>query len=223
MIYISKSKSLVKERSFVFSLLVYFLLVGNTSYVLAQPANSAFADAIDILSSSFNHTVTIVESDASVTNETNENLCGGGFYSGNWWYKISTASAGTLTASAIMTGATGSPANTNAVSVCIYSGSGFPLNEEDGQSAFSNSTVNPMASITTTPGTTYYISVGNNHVHTSIGDIVTTITFPGTIGIVANTNSVPTLSQWGLIILALLFMTSGTLYLLQSHFEEQKG
>jgi len=40
---------------------------------------------------------------------------------------------------------------------------------------------------------------------------------------IAPQNNVPTLSQWGLIILALLFMTSGTLYLLQSHFEEQKG
>ncbi|MEZ4885311.1 MAG: IPTL-CTERM sorting domain-containing protein [Chitinophagales bacterium] len=36
-------------------------------------------------------------------------------------------------------------------------------------------------------------------------------------------NSIPTLSEWGLIILALLFMTFGTLYLVQPNVEEKLG
>ncbi|MFK7907330.1 MAG: IPTL-CTERM sorting domain-containing protein [Chitinophagales bacterium] len=216
-----------KPKFSLFSLLMYFLLVGNTSYVLAQPANSALADAIEALSSPFNHTVTSTQSDAFAAQEPNENTCDNGFYNANWWYKITPNSAGTLTASATMIvpetksssnptalGAGTSPSNPTALSVCVYTGNGFPLNEEGGQSSFIDNTINPTVSINVTPGTTYYISVGNSTIHTSIGDIVTTITFDST----ASPASIPTLSEWGLIILALLLMTAGTLYLLQPNW-----
>ncbi|MFK7904531.1 MAG: IPTL-CTERM sorting domain-containing protein [Chitinophagales bacterium] len=36
----------------------------------------------------------------------------------------------------------------------------------------------------------------------------------------ASTASVPTLSEWGLIVLALMFMTAGTLYLVQPNFRK---
>ncbi|MFK7905088.1 MAG: IPTL-CTERM sorting domain-containing protein [Chitinophagales bacterium] len=46
-------------------------------------------------------------------------------------------------------------------------------------------------------------------------DPSTTLSFPS-----PSSASIPTLSEWGLIILALLFMTAGTLYLVQPNFRK---
>jgi len=208
----------VKKNLIKFSFLILLFSL-STSYSYAQPPNALLTNAAEVTISPFTDSVSVIESDnaeGGIYDETSEDFCDG-FNISNWWYKITVSSAGTLTASAMATGATNPPSNAESAGVCIYvdSGSGFPLGARlAGQSSFDGSnTVNPTASTAVTPGT-YYISVGNSATFTAPGPFVTTITFDGAFTAPA---SVPTLSEWGLIILALLLVTFGTLYLIRAN------
>lgn len=196
--YANMKKMLFYFKAGLLFNLFYFSFV---TIVFAQPANNDLANAIDVTSSPFSHTVTVAESDAA-NDETGELFCDSGFYSGTWWYKVTLSTNGSITANAMTTGAT-TISNATAVNVAIYSGTVHPLTEIDCQSSFADNTLNPMATANLTPGT-YYIAVGNSPqlagTNATANSIVTNIS--ATLA----SDPIPTMSQWGLVVFGLLII-----------------
>jgi len=175
----------------------------------APPANDDLSNAIVVNSTNFSHTVN--QDNAIVaTLETGEALCGNGEES--WWYQITPTMDGNIKVTSIVTEGITSSFEDD-ISLGIYTGTTFPLTEEsciDNGKALGKGEKQVLA---VTAGTTYYIRVAPRR-NLSIQDVVTTI---DTSEVLA-AEAIPTLSEWGLIILALMFMTMGTLYLVQPNF-----
>jgi hypothetical protein len=124
----------------------------------APPANDNLADAINIITFPFSHSVTAAQR-ADATDETGEAVCISALKA--WWYKYTPTGNGDLTITANGVG------DDVDVRLGVYTGTAHPLNEvsctddDDGNAGFIDD-LGETETIAVVAGTTYYIRVGSN-------------------------------------------------------------
>lgn len=203
-------------NSRILHLITFFLVcfIFSVLTVSAQPPNDNLANAIEITSVPFTSpSFTEAEMEAA-TNETNESICGTAPRTS--WYYFTPLSDGNLT----LTAADFDGPYASFV-IALYTGMNHPLNLE-GACSFSGGGPNGgnSTALSVTSGTTYYVQVSSSNSASTIATgAVVELQVTGD-NIIGTGGNVPTLSEWALIILALMLMTAGTLYLVQPNFRE---